>query len=170
MRETLLSEKQGDFYFFNNGITMVCNKFRKNELFGRFYDEAFNNVNGAQLVMAVRIYRYCDRLRKQQNLVQQYPHLPYSTYFLAMLIGKLILKETNKEYRELTHVTFGEVKDYFENNKKQLFQQGNELLIKSLNRLYSDGYEKIELRRLSATFRREDLLLELKKLEIIENK
>lgn len=142
-------------------------KFRKNELFGRFYDEVFSNVNGAQLVIAVLIYRYCDRLRKQQNFVQQYPHLPYSAYFLAMLIGKLILKETNKEYRELTHVTFGEVKDYFENNKKQLFQQGNELLIRSLNKLYPDGYEKIELRRLSATFRREDLLLELSKLEKI---
>lgn len=136
-------------------------KFRRNELFGRFYDEVFSNVNGAQLVMAVLIYRYCDRLRKQQNFVQQYPHLPYSTYFLAMLIGKLLLNKTNKIYEELTHISFAEVKNYFEMNKEQLFQQSNDMLVRSLNKLYPDGYENIELRRLSATFRREDLLVEL---------
>lgn len=136
-------------------------KFRKNELFGRFYDEVFSDINGAQLVLAVILYRYCDRLRKQPQLVKQYPHLPYSTHFLAMLMGETLLKQTNISFVEVTHRSFAEVKRFFEQHKEQLFEESNLRLIDALNTLYPSGYEKIELRRLSATFRREDLLSEL---------
>lgn len=138
-------------------------KFRKNELFGRFYHDVFEGINGAQLVMAVLIYRYCDRLRKQPELVQNYPHLPYSTYFLSMLLGKALLKQTDKNLSDLTHITFFNVKSYFDEHKERLFKESNTQLLKALHVLYPNGYEQIELRRLSSTFRREDLLIELGK-------
>jgi len=33
-------------------------KFKRNELFGKFYHDVFNDINGAQLVLAVLIYRF----------------------------------------------------------------------------------------------------------------
>lgn len=136
-------------------------KFRKNELFGRFYDDVFEHINGAQLVIAVLVYRYCDKLRKNARLVKQYPHLPYSTYFLAMLMGYHLLNQTNYAIAQLTHRTFSEVSHYFEQHKETLFVESNAQLEAALNQLHSSDYKKVELRRLSATFRREDLLVDL---------
>lgn len=133
-------------------------KFNKNSLFGKYYDQIFKGVNAAQLVTAVLIYRYCDNLRRKESLIEQFPHLPYSNYFLSMLIGKLILLDNNLTLDKLNHTVFNSVINYFENNKEDLFERANSILICALNKYYSEGYEKIELRRLSATFRRGDLI------------
>lgn len=138
-------------------------KFKKNELFGAFYHQVFDNINSAQLVVAVLIYRFCDSQRKRTTLRNDYPHIPYSNYFMSMIIGELLLEDFGISLNELTHQKFEEVKIYFESNKDYLFERANEKLITALAELYPtpNDYTNIDKRRLSATFRRGDLLLYL---------
>ncbi len=133
-------------------------KFRRSELFGKFYYEVFENLNAAQLVTAVLIFRYCDNQRKKEKLQIKYPHIAYSNYFLSMLMGQELLKELQVRITELTHRNFEEVKAYFENHKDELYDKANKQLIAALNKLYQEGYQTVELRRLSSSFRRGDLL------------
>ena len=133
-------------------------KFKKRELFGNYYNDVFDNTNGAQLVLAVLMYRYCDVQRKKNSLRNSFPHIPYSNYFMAMMMGKLLLEELNFPLKELTHIEFNNAKDYFEQNKEKLFNTVNTKLVGALEKLYPDGYDKIDKRRLAATFRRGDLL------------
>jgi hypothetical protein len=136
-------------------------KFKKNELFGAFYHQVFDDINGAQLVISALIYRFCDTQRKKIALQSNYPHIPYSNYFMSMIIGDLLLDELNLSLDGLTHKEFEIAKNYFEKNKDILFENANTKLITALNRLYPDGYEKINKLRLSATFRRGDLMMYL---------
>ena len=138
-------------------------KFKKNELFGVFYHQVFDEMNSAQLVIAVLIYRFCDLQRKKTVLRDAYPHIPYSNYFMSMIIGDLLLSELNISLDELTHQKFEETKSYFEANKDDLFEKANEKLINALAVLYPapNDYTIIDKRRLSASFRRGDLLLYL---------
>lgn len=138
-------------------------KFKKNELFGAFYHQVFDNINSAQLVIAVLIYRFCDSQRKKIALRNDYPHIPYSNYFMSMIIGDLVLSDLNISLNDLTHQKFEEVKTYFETSKDHLFERANEKLITALAELYPipNDYTTIDKRRLSATFRRGDLLLYL---------
>jgi hypothetical protein len=133
-------------------------KFKKEELFGAFYKDVFENINGAQLILAVLIHRHCDVQRKKLSLADEYPHIPYSNYFMAMFMGQLLLSELNISLEKLTHKEFDNVKSYFETNREDLYNKVNKKLVDALNRLYPDGYENIDKRRLAATFRRGDLL------------
>jgi hypothetical protein len=135
-------------------------KFKKNELFGAFYSDVFNNVNAAQLLISVFIYRFCDTQRKKSSLRNDYPHIPYSNYFMSMIIGNLLLEELGLTFDKLTHTEFEKTKTYFETNKDNLFNRANEKLVNALNLLYPapNSYDTIDKRRLSATFRRGDLM------------
>ena len=138
-------------------------KFKKNELFGMFYHQIFSDINGAQLVMAVLIFRFCDSQRKKSVLLDNYPHIPYSNYFLSMIIGDILLNDLGITLENLTHLEFEKVKTYFENNKENLFERANEKLITALSKLHTapNDYTKIDKRILSAYFRRGDLMIYL---------
>ena len=129
-------------------------KFKKSELFGKFYDEVFDNLNGSQLILAVLVFRYCDNQRDKRDE----KHNPYSNYFMAMIMGYLILKIKNLNLNQLNHNTFENCKNYFEQNKESLYQQSNQILEDALMKQYPKGYDNVELRQLSATFRRRDLI------------
>ena len=136
-------------------------KWMQNELFGKFYNDIFNELNGAQLVLAVLIYRFCDNQRRKEALILQYPHIPYSNYFLSMIMAFIVLKDLKIDgVAKLTHLNFDEAKQYFEANKEQLFERSNQVLIKALNNICPAPrtYDKLELRSLSAIFRRGDLM------------
>jgi hypothetical protein len=133
-------------------------KFKKNELFGAFYPDVFTNINAAQLIIAVLIYRFCDTQRKKSSLRDVYPHIPYSNYFMAMITGDLLLSDLTLALDKLIHTEFENVKTYFETNKDNLFDRANEKLVNALTQLYPNGYETIDKIRLSATFRRGDLM------------
>jgi len=50
-------EKRGNFYFFNNGITMICKKFRHNALQGESYQlkvEGMQIINGGQTCKTIQ--------------------------------------------------------------------------------------------------------------------
>jgi len=133
-------------------------KFSRNNLFGKYYDQIFKDINAAQLVIAVLIFRLCDNFRRKEILIEEFPHLPYSNLFLSMIIGKILLKDNNLVFNKLNHNNFPQIQKYFEDNKELLFKKSNLVLIKALNKYFPEDYKSIELRRLSATFRRGDLL------------
>jgi hypothetical protein len=134
-------------------------KFKKNDLFGAFYREIFSDINGSQLIMAVLIYRYCDAQRKKVDLINTYSHIPYSNYFMAMIIGELLLSDLNISFENLSHKSFSGAKEYFEQNKESLFNRANDKIVTALDKLYPEGYDQIDKRRLSATVRRGDLMI-----------
>ncbi|MCU0443685.1 MAG: AIPR family protein [Microscillaceae bacterium] len=139
-------------------------KFKRAELFGKFYEDVFEEINASQLLMAVFIFRYCDNQRRKEDLSQKYNHIPYSNYFIAMLVGNTLLKKMNISFKQLTHKNFKEVKKYFDQNNEQLFQEANQILVKALEEFFPvKDLEKIDLRRISALFRRGDLLSILEK-------
>jgi hypothetical protein len=84
--------------------------------------------------------------------------LPYSNYFMAMIIGELVLSDRKISLPQLTHLNFLAVKQHFEDNKEVLFERANTILNDALKHFYPDGIEQVELRRLSAVFRRGELL------------
>jgi len=138
-------------------------KFKRQELFGSLYEDVYKPVpNAAQVVIAVLIYRFCDNQRKKATLIEEFPHIPYSNYFLSMIIGKLLLKETNISLEQLTHKNFEQVRIYLENNKDNLFNKANEILISALNQLYNEVYSNLGMHRLAAAFRRGDLFEQIK--------
>ncbi len=133
-------------------------KFKRKELFGSLYNDVFKpELNAAQVVIAVLIYRYCDNQRRKVTLIEEYPHIPYSNYFLSMIIGRLLLRKSIITLNQLSHKNFEEVKTYFETNKDTLFADANEILINALTGLNNEDYRNLDLLRLSAAFRRGDL-------------
>ena len=142
-------------------------KFKGNELFGKNYKLIFGTkekiaINGAQLIIAVFIYRFCDNERRNIELIKNNRHIPYSKYFMAMLVGKYLLKNNNITINQLTNQNFSDIKMYFDMNKFTLYELANKEINSSLLKLLPD-YNTVDLRRLSATFRRGDLIEELLK-------
>ena len=67
IHETLVNEQKRDnFYFFNNGITMICRKFRHNALQGENYQlklEGMQIINGGQTCKTIQQTLYPSRQR-----------------------------------------------------------------------------------------------------------
>ncbi|WP_281887421.1 AIPR family protein [Paenibacillus sp. YYML68] len=136
-------------------------KYKRNELFGKFYHDIFMNLNAAQLIIAVVLFRYCDNQRKREDLIAQYPHVPYSNYYMSAIVGDLLLKDLQIELSQLTHKNFEVAMLKVEGNKDKLYSRANDKLICALNEMYPEGYERIDPRRLSSTFRSGFLLEKL---------
>lgn len=136
-------------------------KYKREDLFGKFYDKIFQDLTASQLIIAVLVFRYCDNQRRREDLILQYPHLPYSNYFMAMLMGKLLLKENRIQLPQLTHKNFEVVKVYFEQHKEFLFQKSNQIISETIKENYNMSDANVELRKLSATFRRNELIQEV---------
>ena len=132
-------------------------KFRRSELFGAFYDEIFRrDLNAAQVILAVLIFRMVENERRRQS-TNDPRFLPYASYVLAMLIGELLLKRDQSiALAQVDHRNFALLRDHFEANKKQLYQDAQARLQKALTQLGTT--ETTSLQRLAATFRRGDLL------------
>ncbi len=133
-------------------------KFKRKELFGNLYNDVFKpEPNAAQVVIAVLIYRFCDNQRRKVALIEEFPHIPYSNYFLSMIIGRLLLTRTQVTLGQLTHKNFEQVKTYFDTHKDELFNEANVILSNALTALYNEDYKNLDVLRLSAAFRRGDL-------------
>lgn len=136
-------------------------RFKSKAMFGKHYDEIFKDLNGAQLVIAVLIFRFCDSLRKQESKIGDHPHLPYSHHVMAMLIGNLLLKEQEIKLPGLTHKNFDMVKKTLEEKKEKMHKKSAEKISNTLDGVYKN-YRELELRQLSSVFRRGDLIEKLR--------
>lgn len=133
-------------------------KYKRSELFGKYYEDIFGEVHAAQLITAVIIFRYCDSKRKNLKLPQKPKYLLYSNYFLAMLCGENLLTTCNIHLQDLTHKNFSSVIEQWNAQAGSIYEQSINSLENSLNAMFPDGWNNIDPRRLAATFRRGDLL------------
>lgn len=160
--DTIASSVAAEAVFTIWGEAPHVAKYKKDDLFGKFYDKVFNNLNAAQLILAVLIFRYCDNQRRKEQLISVHPHLPYSNYLLSMMLGKLILRLNKITLDELTHKNFDIIKAFFENNKDSLYQQTTNILELVLKE-DDENYPNLELRKFASTFRRGDIVAEVSK-------
>ncbi|WP_321431234.1 AIPR family protein [uncultured Methanolobus sp.] len=132
-------------------------KFRTSEHFGKLYDEIFDkNLNSSQLAIAVLILRFVENERKRPTMDNPPNFLPYSSYFIAMLIGKKLLKELEISLDKINHSNFEEIKRKFNEEAMNYYEEALNRTDSALAQLWGDT--DISLQRLSATFRRGDLL------------
>lgn len=138
-------------------------KFRRSDFFRNFYDDIFRaDINAAQVILAVLIFRMVENERRRPSQTDVPRYLPYASYFLAMLVGIELLKEAKvQDIAAIDHRNFASVQKLFETNKAALYVAAQEPLNKALASL--NITDETSFQRLSASFRRGDLLEELKK-------
>ena len=64
-------------------------KFRRREHFGALYNQIFEDLNAAQALLAVLIFRFVENLRKRPETEKPQEFIPYASHFIAMIVGML---------------------------------------------------------------------------------
>jgi gamma-glutamylcysteine synthetase len=136
-------------------------RYKRSEFFDKYYSEIFGNLNAAQMIVAVLIFRHCDSMRKRNiDCVEIQAHRPYSQYFLSYMMGKKLLRQMNIFLEQLTHINFRETYQCLLENK-ELFYHESELQMAEILKDYfnQNNLEEIDGRTMAAAFRRFDILL-----------
>lgn len=131
-------------------------RFRTRGHFGALYDTIFEkNLNGAQAVIAALLLRHAENRRKRP------PHdapdfLAYGSRFIAMLMGCYLLEEMDVSLDQLDHRNFKWARELIERKSDDYVARAEQRTGESLSPLFSE--RERTLQRLSATFRRADLI------------
>jgi hypothetical protein len=141
-------------------------KFFEREHFGKLYEKFFDyGLNGAQLILATFIYRVAETKRKRPD-VDSPEFMPYASRFIAMRMGQYLLRDSFLDSNiEIDHTNFSRIKKTFEGKAESYFLSAERDIKIALDNLYGRN-EKLSLQRLSATFRRGDLIEELDRLPL----
>jgi hypothetical protein len=130
-------------------------KFFKREHFGKLYQRIFSDdINGAQTILAVLLYRMAETRRRRPD-ANDPVFVRYGSSFMAMQMGKYLLKELKCEVDGLTHQNFKDAKQLIEQNGAEYFKRAAFDVKAALESLY--GNSPVSLQQMSATFRRGDL-------------
>lgn len=129
-------------------------KFMRREHFGKLYAGIFQNLNAAEAILAVLIFRKVENLRKRPQAEDPQAFLPYASHYIAMIIGQLCRSRV-KEILALQ--TFLQYNLFLESNFDSLYNTATNLIDIGLDSLYAHK-DRISLQQLAATFRRGDLL------------
>lgn len=140
-------------------------KFFTREHFGKLYKTIFSDqLNGAQTVTAVLLYRIAENHRRRPG--EDDPvFVRYASCFIAMQMGRRLLKDLGIKIDALDHRNFQKARELIEKNGETYFAEAVKDVDLALKELYGDT-EKISLQQLSATFRRGDLINRLTSMEI----
>ena len=134
-------------------------KFFGREHFGKLYDLIFSDdLNATQVVIATLLFRFTENKRRRPPEGSP-DFVPYASCFLAMLMGRSLLKDLGISLNQLDHRKFTDAKAKLEQNIGDYFSQAVASVDEAVKRLYCD--QAPSLQRLAATFRRGDLLVEL---------
>ena len=138
-------------------------KFLTREHFGKLYDTIFSeSLNGAQVVIAALLYRIAENHRRR-------PHdddplfVRYASCFIAMQMGKRLLKALDIKLNGLDHRNFAQARQWIEEQGEAVFVVSRQDIDTALKALY--GNQEISVQQLSATFRRGDLIGKLDQVE-----
>lgn len=131
-------------------------KFRRKEHFGKLYDAIFGELNAAQALIAVLIFRMVENERKRPASETPPDFLPYASHYIAMLIGKHILSDLKVDFKQLSHRNFKDFVQQLDTQRDYYHQSAISAVSVALKACYGD--RDISLQQLSATFRRGDLL------------
>lgn len=138
-------------------------KFRRKELFGKLYDEVFDNLNAAQAIIASLIFRMVENERKRPDQVSPPVFLPYASHYKAMLVGNYLLADQGMTLAQVNHRTYQELLSRLNEKFNEFQLDAQKQLAEALTALYGD--RDISLQQLSATFRRGDLMQYLAPVE-----
>ena len=137
-------------------------KFMTSGHFGKLYDVIFtDDLNGAQAIIAVLLFRIAENRRKKPP-ANAPDFIRYSSCFVAMLMGRLLLTEMRIEFKDLDHRRFEQARQLVEEKGEEYHTKSISLLETALTILYPN--QNVSLQRLAATFRRGDLIEILKGL------
>ena len=131
-------------------------RFRSREHFGALYSTIFTDqLNGAQAIIAALLHRHAENRRKRSP--DDAPDfLAYGSRFMAMLMGRYLLDEMEISLNQLDHRSFDDARDLVERRSDHYLTRAQTQIGDALDPLFS-GRERT-LQRLSATFRRADLV------------
>jgi len=131
-------------------------RFRGRQHFGSLYDKIFTDeLNGAQAVVAALLLRRAESRRKRPP--EDAPDfLPYGSRFVAMLMGVFLLEEMAIPLEQLDHRNFKQALDLVEQKSDDYLKHAENRIGKGLDRLFHKRDRTLQ--RLSATFRRADLV------------
>lgn len=138
-------------------------RFHRREMFGRFYEEIFTpDLSPAQVVLAVEIFRRVEAERRSPSrwdLVVESPprFLPYASHLLAMLVGRHLLSQESMALDAVSHERLGPLLERLGASFGALYDDAV-LEVRVLLALLPVYEHEASLQRLSATFRRADLL------------
>lgn len=127
----------------------------RREHFGKLYEIVFGNLNAAQALLAIAIFRFVENERKRPTLAG-YNFLPYSAHYIAMRLGCLLRKETSVALHDISHRNYKLIYEMFEQKKNDLYIAATNDVAQALLEFY--GGRELSLQQLSATFRRGDLI------------
>jgi len=132
-------------------------KFATTKLFDQFYDEIFrSDLTGAQVVLAVLLYRAMHNERRKPTRPNPPKFPPYASLHLAMIVGRLLMKRLNLFSTQVTHLNFDLIVRSWQGCDRELYDEAVDIIKKSLSELAID--EDTSLQRVAAQFRRGDLL------------
>jgi len=139
-------------------------KFLTREHFGKLYSQIFPaEVNGAQVVLAVLLYRIAENHRRRPTEADP-TVVRYASCFIAMRMGQRMLHELGKSLDALNHQTFDAAKKLVEEKGEDYFRASVADVELALKDLY--GQKEVSTLQLSATFRRGDLIQKLRELPL----
>jgi hypothetical protein len=140
-------------------------KFFTREHFGRLYGEIFSpQLNGAQVVLAVQLYRIAENRRKRPEDSDPIV-VKYAACFIAMQMGRRLLAELNlTSVEEISHLNFMAAYELVEANGSRFYIESLGDIQNALSDLY--GGQDVSLQQLSATFRRGDLIERLSRMRV----
>ncbi|MCY4662347.1 MAG: AIPR family protein [Acidobacteria bacterium] len=132
-------------------------RFRSREHFGALSRTIFtDDLNGAQSVTAALLHRHAENRRKRPPSDAP-DFLAYGSRFIAMLMGRYLLNDLGiAALRELDHRNFDAARDLVDRNADGYLARAEERIAGALEPLFRD--RERTLQRLSATFRRADLV------------
>jgi len=140
-------------------------KFFSREHFGKLYPAIFTEaLNGAQVVLAVQLYRISENRRKRPEPTDP-DFVRYASCFIAMQMGKRLLADMNISAKAISHQNFPIAQQLIEQKSEAYLNDSVQDIQQALQDLYGVqdlyGEKKISLQQLSATFRRGDLITKL---------
>ncbi|ADW17674.1 Abortive phage infection [Desulfobulbus propionicus DSM 2032] len=134
-------------------------KFLTREHFGKLYHVIFaEDLNGAQAVLAVLLYRIAENHRKRPAEGDPL-FVRYASCFIAMQMGKRLLQVLKISLDKLDHRNFAQAKTAIETHGENYFHAAVQDVDRALKSLYGD--REVSMQQLSATFRRGDLIEQL---------
>ena len=131
-------------------------RFRSREHFGALYSTIFTaDLNGAQAIIAALLHRHAENHRKRPP--EDAPDfLAYGSRFLAMLMGRHLLDDMGIPLERLDHRNFAVARELAHEKADDYLSRAETQVGDALDPLFR-GRERT-LQRLSATFRRADLV------------
>ncbi|MFE8645405.1 AIPR family protein [Sphingomonas sp. NCPPB 2930] len=143
-------------------------KFFAREHFGKLYKDIFtNDLTGAQVVAATLLYRIAEnkRRRPEDNAPA---FVPYASCFLAMRMGEYLMSDLlDKNGRKvdlIDHIYFEKARSMIVDNGEIYYRASIKDIGEAIRKVY--GAEEPKLPRLAATFRRGDLIEELRAIPL----